>query len=155
MSAVDTTLAPSQTHSQILAGPGSVSVGDTLPELRIPITATLIVTGAIATRDFQKVHHDKDVAVAAGTPNVFMNILTTNALVNRYVGEWAGPAARVGRINIRLGATNFPGDEMVFTGSVESVDGANVTVKVIGTNALGPHVTGTIDLNIPTEEESA
>lgn len=138
-----------------LARPDSVVVGDTLPELRIPITATLVVTGAIATRDFQKVHHDKDVAVAAGTKNVFMNILTTNALVNRYVGEWAGPTARVGRINIRLGATNFPGDEMVFTGSVESVDGDKVTLKVIGTNSLGPHVTGTIDLSIPSREEMA
>lgn len=151
------TVASMQTleQNQTPAGPGSVSVGDTLPELRIPITATLIVTGAIATRDFQKVHHDKDVAVAAGTPNVFMNILTTNALVNRYVGQWAGPSARVGRINIRLGATNFPGDEMVFTGSVQSVDGGNLTVKVIGTNSLGPHVTGTIELTIPTEEETA
>lgn len=142
-------------ETQTLTRPGTVAVGDTLPELAIPITATLIVTGAIATRDFQKVHHDKDVAVAAGTPNVFMNILTTNALVNRYVGEWAGPTARLGRINIRLGATNFPGDEMVFTGSVESVDGENITVKVVGTNSLGPHVTGTIDLSIPTEKESA
>lgn len=132
-----------------------IEAGTQLPELRIPITATLIVTGAIATRDFQKVHHDKDVAEAAGTPNVFMNILTTNALVNRYVGEWAGPAARVGRINIRLGATNFPGDEMVFTGTVESVDGENVVVKVIGTNSLGPHVTGTVNLVIPSKGESA
>lgn len=132
-----------------------IEAGTQLPELRIPITATLIVTGAIATRDFQKVHHDKDVAEAAGTPNVFMNILTTNALVNRYVGEWAGPAARVGRINIRLGATNFPGDEMAFTGTVESVDGENVVVKVIGTNSLGPHVTGTVNLVIPSKGESA
>ena len=132
-----------------------IEAGTQLPELRIPITATLIVTGAIATRDFQKVHHDRDVAEAAGTPNVFMNILTTNALVNRYVGEWAGPAARVGRINIRLGATNFPGDEMVFTGTVESVDGENVVVKVIGTNSLGPHVTGTVNLTIPSKGESA
>lgn len=141
-------------HTLTLPRPDSVAVGDTLPELRIPITATLVVTGAIATRDFQKVHHDKDVAMAAGTKNVFMNILTTNALVNRYVGEWAGPAARVGRINIRLGATNFPGDEMVFTGSVESVDGDKVTLKVVGTNSLGPHVTGTIDLSIPSREET-
>ncbi|RAX47818.1 acyl dehydratase [Arthrobacter sp. AQ5-05] len=136
-------------------GPETIAAGDQLPELRIPITATLIVTGAIATRDFQKVHHDKDVAEAAGTKNVFMNILTTNALVNRYVGQWAGPAARVGRINIRLGATNFPGDEMVFTGTVESVQGQNLTVKVIGTNSLGPHVTGTVDIVIPSKGESA
>lgn len=146
MSTVETT--------QTLSGPDAVAVGDTLPELKIPITATLIVTGAIATRDFQKAHHDKAVAEDAGTKNVFMNILTTNALVNRYVGQWAGPAARVRRINIRLGATNFPGDEMVFTGTVESVNGENVTVKVIGTNSLGPHVTGTIVLSIPSRGET-
>ncbi|GAA5228964.1 MaoC/PaaZ C-terminal domain-containing protein [Paeniglutamicibacter antarcticus] len=143
-----------QEGTQTLARPTEISVGQRLPELKIPITTSLIVTGAIATRDFQKVHHDKDVAVAAGTKDVFMNILTTNALVNRYVGQWAGPTARVGRINIRLGATNFPGDEMLFTGSVESVEGDNVTVKVIGTNSLGPHVTGTVDLCIPSREET-
>lgn len=135
--------------------PETINAGDQLPELRIPITATLIVTGAIATRDFQKVHHDKDVAEAAGTKNVFMNILTTNALVNRYVGAWSGPRAHVKRINIRLGATNFPGDEMLFTGTVESVTGEHVTVKVIGTNSLGAHVTGTVDLLIPTAKETA
>lgn len=144
-----------QESTEALARPAAVAVGDALPELRIPITATLIVAGAIATRDFQKVHHDKDVAVAAGTKNVFMNILTTNALVNRYVGEWAGPSASVRRINIRLGATNFPGDEMVFAGVVESVTGENITVKVTGTNSLGPHVTGSIDLCIPSREETA
>lgn len=149
MSTVDTAARAGQLTAE------QVQAGETLPELRIPITATLIVTGAIATRDFQKVHHDKDVAQAAGTPNVFMNILTTNALVNRYVGEWAGPAARVGRINIRLGATNFPGDEMVFTGTVDSVDGENVVVKVVGTNSLGPHVTGTVGIVIPSKGESA
>ena len=149
MSTVDTAARTGQLTAE------QVQAGEALPELRIPITATLIVTGAIATRDFQKVHHDKDVAVAAGTPNVFMNILTTNALVNRYVGEWAGPAARVGRINIRLGATNFPGDEMVFTGTVDSVDGENVVVKVVGTNSLGPHVTGTVEILIPSKGESA
>ncbi|MGP7814953.1 MaoC family dehydratase [Glutamicibacter soli] len=149
MSTVDTAARAGQLTAE------QVQAGEALPELRIPITATLIVTGAIATRDFQKVHHDKDVAQAAGTPNVFMNILTTNALVNRYVGEWAGPAARVGRINIRLGATNFPGDEMVFTGTVDSVDGENVVVKVVGTNSLGPHVTGTVGIVIPSKGESA
>lgn len=149
MSTVDTAARAGQLTAE------QVQAGQALPELRIPITATLIVTGAIATRDFQKVHHDKDVAQAAGTPNVFMNILTTNALVNRYVGEWAGPAARVGRINIRLGATNFPGDEMVFTGTVDSVDGENVVVKVVGTNSLGPHVTGTVGIVIPSKGESA
>lgn len=134
---------------------GLPEVGDELPELRIPITATLIATGAIATRDFQKVHHDKAVAQAAGTPDIFMNILTTNSLVNRYVGEWAGPAGKVRKINIRLGAPNYPGDEMVFTGTVQSVEEGIGTIGIIGTNSLGPHVTGTIEMTFDSKEESA
>lgn len=135
--------------------PNNISSGVTLPELNVPITATLIVSGAIATRDFQLVHHDQEVAKAAGTKDIFMNILTTNGLVNKYVGMWAGPTARVNRINIRLGATNFPGDEMLLTGSVDSVDGDDITVSVTGTNSLGTHVSGTVDLNIPSRKEMA
>lgn len=148
---------PDQTLAPALPRPDSVEVGTELPELEVPITAQLVVAGAIATRDFQKVHHDRDVAQAAGAKDIFMNILTTNGLVNRYVGEWAGPTARVRRIDIRLGATNFPGDTMTFRGRVESVDGGDVSVKVVGTNSLGSHVTGTVDLTFPdlTSEEAS
>lgn len=142
--------------STTLARPASVAVGTELPPLEIPITAQLVVAGAIATRDFSKVHHDRDVALAAGAKDIFMNILTTNGLVNRFVGEWAGSTARVRRINIRLGATNFPGDTMTLTGRVESSDGDAVTVAVAGTNSLGTHVTGTVELTFPPalEEQS-
>lgn len=139
----------------VTARPHDIAAGTSLPELTIPITATLVVSGAVATRDFQLVHHDRDVAQAAGTKDIFMNILTTNGLVNGYIGGWAGPTARVGRINIRLGAPNFPGDEMVLSGSVESVDGDDVTVSIIGTNSLGTHVSGTVDLTIPSRKETA
>ncbi len=86
MSTVDTAARAGQLTAE------QVQAGEALPELRIPITATLIVTGAIATRDFQKVHHDKDVAQAAGTPNVFMNILTTNAPPTSRATRWSSPA---------------------------------------------------------------
>lgn len=139
--------------STTLARPASVAVGAELPPLEIPITAQLVVAGAIATRDFSKVHHDREVALAAGAKDIFMNILTTNGLVNRYVGQWAGPSARVTRINIRLGATNFPGDTMTLTGSVEASDGDAVTVAITGTNSLGTHVTGRVELTFPPAPE--
>lgn len=135
--------------------PVSIEVGTTLPELVIPVTATLIAGGAIATRDFQKVHHDRDVANAAGAKDIFMNILTTNALVNRYVGEWAGPTAVVKRIDIRLGATNFPGDTMTLTGQVTERDGDTVTVSLIGENAIGAHVTGTVEVAFTANDQEA
>lgn len=138
-----------QTLGHELARPDSIEVGTTLPELEVPITAHLVVAGALATRDFQKVHHDRDVAQAAGAKDIFMNILTTNGLVNRYVGEWAGPTALVRRIDIRLGATNFPGDTMTFRGEVSRREGTDVTVTLTGVNSLGTHVTGTVELTFP------
>ncbi|MCF8609275.1 MaoC family dehydratase [Gordonia sp. HY285] len=138
--------------TRTLNRPPITDVGTTLPESTVPITATLIVSGAIATRDFQKVHHDRDVAVAAGTKDIFMNILSTNGLVNRYVTEWAGPTSRITRINIRLGAPNFPGDTMTFTGEVTARDGDDLTVALVGTNSMGAHVTGTVQVGFRTDE---
>ncbi|MDJ0342096.1 MaoC/PaaZ C-terminal domain-containing protein [Streptomyces sp. H10-C2] len=152
--------------------------GDELPPLRIPVTRTLIVAGAIASRDFQDVHHDVELAREKGSPDIFMNILTTNGLVGRYITDWAGPQARLRAVRIRLGAPNYPGDEMVLTGKVTSVDTcpaatptiaptiapanakapakapaeAVVVIAVLGANKLGHHVTGTVTVVLPIPE---
>lgn len=125
-----------------------VTVGDRLPELAIPITRTLVVATAIASRDYQDVHHDPGLAVERGSKDVFMNILTSNGLTERFVTSWAGPAAVVKRIRIRLGAPNYPGDTMTMTGSVSSVDGPLVEVAVRGENSLGSHVTGVVVVQV-------
>ena len=120
-------------------------VGETLPELVIPITPTRIVSGAIASRDYQDVHHDVPAAREKGSPDIFMNILTTNGLVGRYVTDWAGAEARILKIAIRLGVPNHPGDTMTLTGSVARVgDDGSIEVSIRGANQLGNHVTGTV-----------
>jgi hypothetical protein len=128
---------------------GEVAVGDLLPELSVPITATAVVAGAIASRDYQEVHHDRDLAVARGSRDIFMNILTTNGWVGRFVTDWAGPEAILRSVEIRLGAPNHPGDTMRMTGRVVAVEGDIVRVQVRGANALGDHVTGTVVLALP------
>jgi MaoC like domain len=142
------------------AGPAyaDVSVGDELPTLVIPITRTLITSGAIASRDYQDVHHDQVLAKARGSKDIFMNILTTNGLVGRYVTDWSGPRSRLVDVNIRLGAPNYPDCTMTFTGSVaekglvaEDGKSGTVTVSVRGANELGDHVTGTVTLALPLE----
>jgi len=129
----------------------SVNVGDTLPQLSIEVTPSLIVGGAIASRDFTPVHHDAAAAQAQGMQNVFMNILTTNGLVGRYVTDWAGRDARLDGVSIKLGAPNLPGDTMKLSGTVKSKDEAKsaVEVEVSGTNAWGDHVTGTVTVTLP------
>jgi 3-oxo-4,17-pregnadiene-20-carboxyl-CoA hydratase beta subunit len=107
------------------------------------------VAGAVASRDFTPVHHDKSAAQAAGMQDVFMNILTTNGLVGRYVSDWAGPNALIRQVKIRLGTPNLPGDTMTLTGSVTSKEGDLVEVEVAGKNAWGNHVTGTVRVALP------
>lgn len=126
-----------------------VSRGAALPPLEIPITATLIVTGALASRDFQDVHHDAEIAKASGAKDLFMNILTTGGLVGRFITDWAGPEAVIKKMSIRLGVPNYPHDTMTLTGAVEEVAGERVTVSVTGANSLGDHVTGTVELELP------
>ncbi len=125
-----------------------MKVGDQLPPLEIPLTRTMIVASAIASRDYQDVHHDPDLAVDRGSKDIFMNILTTNGLVDRYVTSWAGPAAVVKRVRIRLGAPNYPGDTMTLTGTVAAIEGGRVSVDVRGDNALGTHVSGSVEVEV-------
>ncbi|KOV75419.1 acyl dehydratase [Streptomyces sp. NRRL WC-3723] len=120
-----------------------------MPPLEIPVTRTLIVAGALASRDYQDVHHDPELARRKGAPDVFMNILTTNGLVGRYVTDHFGPTAVLREVAIRLGAPNYPGDTMVLTGRVEEVDGDRAVVRVVGANGLGHHVTGTVTVTVP------
>jgi acyl dehydratase len=137
-----------------------VSVGDELPPLVLPITRTLIVSGALASRDYQDVHHDSELAKSRGSKDIFMNILTTNGLVGRYVTDWSGPWSLIVEVNIRLGAPNYPDDTMTFTGSVTekgplAEDGQSglVTVAIRGANKLGDHVTGTVVVSFPMSIE--
>jgi acyl dehydratase len=126
-----------------------LKVGDELPELAIPITTSLVVGGALASRDFTPVHHDRAAAQAAGMQDVFMNILTTNGLVGRFVTDWAGPSAILRNLAIKLGTPNLPGDTMTLSGRVTAVGDDEVTVEVAGKNAWGNHVTGTVRVALP------
>src|SRR6202035_5316749 len=128
--------------------------------LDIALTRSLIVATAIASRDYQDVHHDPGLAVERGSPDIFMNILSTNGFVGRFVTDWTGPGARIESVSIRLGAPNHPGDTMTLTGSVTSVevpegrpDGRGVVeVAVRGANSRGDHVTGTVKLSLPLDD---
>jgi acyl dehydratase len=133
------------------ADTGNMGVERELPVVEVEVTRTLIVAGAIASRDYQDVHHDAEAAREKGAPDVFMNILTTNGLVGRYVTDHFGPRARLRSVRIRLGVPNFPGDVMVLRGTVlaGAVGAGVVEVRVVGSNARGNHVAGTVTVELP------
>ena len=126
-----------------------VREGDELPVLDVPITTTAIVAGAIASRDYQDVHHDPELAHQRGSKDIFMNILSTNGFVGRFVTDWAGPDAVLRKVAIRLGAPNYPDDTMRMTGKVTRKEDGVVEVAVRGANRAGDHVTGTVELTLP------
>ena len=132
----------------------SVTVGETLPELVIEASVRNIVATAIATRDYQDVHHDIAAAQQRGSKTIFTNILTSNGYCLRYVTDWTGPDAIVKKASIRLGVPNYAGDTMTLTGTVSAAedgpDGQLVTVAVRGSNSLGDHVTGTVTVLVPS-----
>jgi hypothetical protein len=124
--------------------------GQPLPELVIPITHKLIVSGAIASQDYIDVHHNAPEARAAGMPDIFMNILTTNGLCARYLSDWAGPGSRLKKMRFKLMAPNTPGDTMVMQGHIEKLQHHEgeplATVEFVGRNGIGLHVTGAATL---------
>jgi acyl dehydratase len=130
-----------------------IAVGDELPAFELPVTSTVIVAGAIASRDFMPAHHDPVFARAQGAPDMFMNILTTNGYVARFVTDWAGPEAMLRRIDIRLGVPAIPNQPLRFTGQVVGLrdEGEErvIDVELRAANELGNHVTGTVTLSLP------
>ena len=130
-----------------------INVGDELPAFALPVTSTVIVAGAIASRDFMPAHHDAEFAKAQGAPDVFMNILTTNGYVARFITDWAGPEAMIRNINIRLGSPAIPGKPLRFTGQVTQTtnegDECVIEVAIRAANDLGDHATGTVVVSLP------
>jgi acyl dehydratase len=130
-----------------------VRVGDELPVMVIDVTPTRVVAGAIASRDFMPVHHDRDYANSQGAPDIFMNILSDTGYCSRFLTDWAGPDAMVKHLAIRLGVPVFPGHTLTFTGEVTAVardgDEGIVEVELRAINELGEHIGGTAKIGLP------
>jgi acyl dehydratase len=131
-----------------------LKVGDELPELVLDVTATLVVAGALASRDFTPVHHDKTHAQSQGLSDVIMNAMTTNGLLGRYLTDWAGPDAMIRGIALKLGVPNVPGERMKLSGRVTAKDERSGVVKValVGKNSWGDHVSATARVALPKRD---
>jgi acyl dehydratase len=130
-----------------------IRVGDPITPMTLDITPTFVVAGAIATRDFMPVHHDREYANSQGAPHIFLNILTDNGYCSRFLTDWAGPEAMVRKIAIRLGVPAYAGSTLEFTGKVtgkSEADGEGIVeVELRATNDQGDHVSGTAVIGLP------
>ncbi|OYO16558.1 acyl dehydratase [Enemella dayhoffiae] len=122
--------------------------GQEFPPLEIEVTRTVIVAGAMATQDFEDVHHDPDLAITRGTADTYLSINTTNGFLCRYVTDQLGPTARVHRLRTRLGVPHLAGMTLTLTGRVEDVTGERITIAVQGRNPSGVHASATLEVEL-------
>lgn len=141
----------SQTTNQ--RDPATINVGDEITPFDLEMTATVIVAGAIASRDFMPVHHDRDFAQAQGAPDIFMNIYTTNGYISRFITDWSGKDTFIKNIRVRLGVPAVPNQVMKFRGEVTSKDQQGddwlIGVNFKATNDFGDHASGTAEILLP------
>ncbi len=124
-----------------------VRPGDALPELRYEVSATTVVLGALATRDWRPMHHDHDFAVNRnGTQDIFLNTPNQAAWFERFLTDWSGPKGRLGRMKFRMKGSVFPGDTMVLAGTV-----TDVTTDETGCGWVSVDVQLTVDGDTKTE----
>jgi acyl dehydratase len=122
---------------------GDLKVGDRLPALEHKVSATTVVLGALASRDWRPMHHDKDFAIERnGTRDIFINTPNNAAWFERYITDWTGPFGRLGRLGFQMKTPVFPGDEMCFGGEV----------KALTTDDTGCHWVD-LELTIGVDEE--
>jgi len=104
---------------------GAVREGLELPPLAQAVTATTIVLGAMASRDWRPMHHDRDFAVQRnGVRDIFLNTPAQAAWFERFITDWSGPRGRIGRMKFSMKNSIFPGDTMTFSGRVTALEQA-------------------------------
>ncbi len=100
-----------------------VTAGQKLEPLAYDVSATTVILGALASRDWRPMHHDRDFAINRnGTKDIFMNTPNLAAWFERYVTDWTGPRGRLGRMKFRMKDSIYPGEQMIFSGQVETVE---------------------------------
>jgi len=134
--------------------------GEQLPELAIDLTRTFVISTALATRDFQPIHHDPAAARRGGTDDIFLNALTTAGLIGRLVTDWAGFNCRLTSLKLKLGRPAVAGRMLRLTGEVSDVASADVTgwavtISVMGSTEDGVHVTAVASAVLPGGDPSS
>ena len=128
---------------------GQVLPGEELPVLTVQLTPSRIVAGAIATGDFEPIHHDRSAAERVGRKDVFMNILTTNGFMQRCVTDWAGPEARVLKIRLRLSGGSVAGETFKVRGRVVSVHSESAEIELEGASDAAVVARAWITVELP------
>ena len=111
-----------------------LNVGDQVPELRVTPDKFLPHRYAGASGDFNPIHIDDEFARAVGLPRNILHGLYSMGLVARANTALAGGDPRgLKRLSVQFRGMGMPEQEIVVSGTVESVDGDRVVVDTVAT----------------------
>lgn len=96
-------------------------IAEPQPQTVGPISRTDIVRYQGASGDFNPIHHDDGFAATSGYPSAFAPGMLQAGLVSAYAIRWLG-ADNIRRFATRFRGQVWPGDRLVITGRVDSVD---------------------------------
>ena len=130
--------------------------GVELAQMDIPIGVSDIVAMSIATRDFHPVHHDTAVARALGHPGLFINIMTTSGLIERFVHARCPEGATLRSLKLKLGVPHHADTVLSLSGTVEKA-GLDAGVpwaelSITAGNPLGRHAAAQVRVEWPSQQ---
>ena len=92
--------------------------GDEIPAFVVEnLTRTDLVRYAVASGDFNPIHHDEEFARMAGNPTVFGHGMLTAGFVAKCVTDYVG-VANLRRYKVRFATRVWPGDTITCKGKV-------------------------------------
>ncbi|NQX90060.1 MAG: MaoC family dehydratase N-terminal domain-containing protein [Halioglobus sp.] len=132
----------------------TVSVGDEMPRLVMPITVTRCVFMASASRDFAPQHHNTWYSHnKSRTREMFLGTHFNLGMLSRFMTDYGGPASTVRRIQLQMRRTIGAGEDYVMTGTITrkwEKDGEKLVDMDISIDTqLGPAYTCTGTLALP------
>ena len=95
-----------------------IAEGTLIPSVVDEITARRVVQNPGATGDYFPGHWDPEYAKRQGQPAIYANSLHIFGLLDRAVGEWAGPRSFLVRRDVRLMSSMYAGDTVTVAGVV-------------------------------------
>lgn len=140
------------TADAALANWDALKVGQVLPPLRFEISSRHAMMHVGANRDYMRDHYDLDYVRSRGHPQLYVNTLFHQSLVDRLVIDWSGPSAFLARRRLRMLGPLYVGDTVHGSGEVTNLrtecGALLIDVKVLLVTTRGPSAEAEVTLRM-------